>query len=114
MNTSFRVWCKNNKEWEKDLVVITQNGDLYEIKYRNGKLENYLLRKDTHIIQFDTGLIDMYGRKIYEGDIVIPRYNGFSAFEVKFEKGKYNVADFKTDSCEIIGNIFKNADSLED
>jgi uncharacterized phage protein (TIGR01671 family) len=69
-------------------------------------------KNDRHILMQYTGLKDKNEKEIYEGDIVIPQYNGFSAFEVKFEKGKYNIADFKTDECEVIGNIFENVDLL--
>ena len=30
----FRVWCKNKKEWEKDMCFINQNGGLLQMKQK--------------------------------------------------------------------------------
>jgi uncharacterized phage protein (TIGR01671 family) len=103
----------------KDLklrVVNEIEEGIFEVKefkpYMNYESFVGCILADAEILS-PTGLKDKNGIDIYEGDIIIPRYNGFSAFEVKFEKGKFNVSDFKTDSCEVIGDIYQNKYLLE-
>lgn len=90
----FRAWHKNIKEMCQNVTTDLTN-------------RNYL-----EFMQY-TGLKGRKGVEIYEGDIVIPRYNGFKAFVVKYENGKFNVAGFDVDNVEVLGNIFENPNLLE-
>lgn len=80
---------------------------------------------DKTLMQF-TGLHDKNGKEIYEGDVL--NFGNNNHVEVKFENGAFTVfseplgwdfdsedipilTDFKY--CEIIGNIFENADLVK-
>ena len=59
---SFKVWCHNNKEWEKDECFLAENGRLYQMK----REKLYPMRPDTHTLCKFTGQKDINGRGIYE------------------------------------------------
>lgn len=120
----FRVWCKNNKEWEKDEVLIS-NKNLYLIQNKNfSKRVNF--EPENHIINFCTGLKDKNGKLIYEGDIVHKsgsKFNGekilseiaWSETSAQFVYSDYigigGSHEFRTGTAskmEVLGNIYEN------
>lgn len=121
----FKVWCKNNKEWEQHSVLMDENGILFHIKPGGALLP---LRPDTHIPVFFTGLPDKDGKEIYEGDIV--RYHDNKEFTVpiilepKLGTGHYfhrpccsyyslNESTIRDYEVEVIGNIHDNPELIE-
>jgi uncharacterized phage protein (TIGR01671 family) len=128
----FRVWCKNKNEWEQDLIMLTPNGGICQLK--NGV--HIPCKPDTHIIQQSTGLKDKNGKEIYEGDIIRIYEHIFSPYNfiVEFSKANHcwwfsgveedefgmskksfsfsDLNGFNFDS-EIIGNIYKNPELLK-
>lgn len=114
----FRVWCKNNNEWEKDICLMDQNGVVFHRTNHACKLVD----QETHIAQFFIGLNDIKGKKIYEGDIV--RYTGrgldfigiiiFHPGTASYCVRSINKAagharmTFSNICIEILGNIFEN------
>jgi len=115
----FRVWCKNNREWETHEVLMNQDGILFHVKLGGAFLP---LNPDTHIPVFFTGLKDKNGKEIYEGDRVRALKHNESPFvnEIVWRDGvlwfgNWNWIEFQNifRSIEIIGNIYENPNLLE-
>lgn len=112
----FRAWDKGNNE-----MFIP-----YSIEF--GK--NRVFKDPTSLVYFKnvglmecTGLKDLKGNEIYEGDILS---NDEECYKVVFENGSYRAEyadgfeDYSLDlidvahCCEIVGNIYENPELLED
>lgn len=122
MIPKFRVWCKNRKEWERDVCYIQQDGLLYQRSKGSERLIPILPKN--HVVMQSTGLKDKNGVEIFEGDIFA---EGFGRYVVTWEaKGarwalKY-IHDFEdafhlgirnSKEMTLIGNIYENPDLLE-
>lgn len=81
----FKVWCKNNDEWEKDSCVIDTQGILWQ-NYRGRIMP---ISKENHLIIPPTGVKDINKKESYLGDILKKAtYNWTS------EKDKHNNIQF--------------------
>lgn len=76
---SFKVWCKNKNEWEKDSCILKQNGEIYQENIR------VPLRKDTHIFVPPTGVKDINKKDAYLGDILKEPIYSWTSEEKKKE-----------------------------
>lgn len=119
---NFRVWCKDHNEWEKDRCFLSQDGVVYQM-LSFGFLK--AIRPENHVVQFDTGLKDKRGKKIFEGDIL--RVNGYLGSK-HYVKVDYETSEASDDmgvdmigyrryteygEPEIVGNIFENPKLLK-
>ena len=120
----YKLWCKNKNEWEKDNWVILPNGDLMWVEY--GNLVGGVYMKN-HILVKSTGVKDIEGKEIYEGDII--RYwdnfdERYKLAIIKFDKGSFIMTNDrinwnigvtnKDDKIKIVGNIYENKDLIKD
>ncbi|KZU93892.1 Phage protein [Lactiplantibacillus plantarum] len=110
-----------------DYVSAIQNGDTQGTPSSvnvivDGKNETWDIKNDdVELLQF-TGLKDVNGNEIYEGDIVevTSQYWGMlgNRYEVKFTQGafyvKYGLLSEISPSISVIGNMHTNPELLED
>ena len=115
----FRVWDKLNKEMINFESINFQERRVYEdtVSYRKFN--------DIELMQY-TGLKDMKGKEIYEGDILFESFgekyykvvfeNGsFRAeFEGDFEEYSFDLIDVVAQGCEVVGNIYENPELMKD
>lgn len=120
----FRVWSKTHKRYFSDDFLIDSEGCLFE--NNRGELEN--ISSNDWFVEYWTGLMDIDGNEIYEGDIIQPMQFDFppSRPEGKVSLIKLNRQglfqfyldddiDFPLmDPClKVVGNIHKNPELLE-
>lgn len=121
----YRVWCRNNNEWEKDEMFLAEDGSLYHV-LRNGRLQR--CRPDTHTVQFFTGLRDSKrtedfpeGQEIHKGDICLNKYGKYllvdwDNYNARWilcrdidtwysELDTFNIQQWE---LEVVGNIFES------
>lgn len=138
----FRAWDTVNKMWLKITGFETYNSDDGKTASINtgiagmfhdgdyiGTFQKHAGEQNNVILVQYTGLKDVDGQEIYEGDIVRLCYNGFynnaEVFtgEVIFEEGSFEVKAKGEYTClhdgvglttsEVIGNIYENPELLE-
>ena len=126
----FRIWDKKEKTFihvfdsEKMLIFASNMGDCV----------NKIQASEEDRLEFllFTGLLDINGKEIYEGDIVKFHYpageiiscvkfcadNGYPAFDLRpsFLNPDFNVLQYavEQDAIEVIGNIYENPELLKE
>ena len=118
----FRAWDRFKQRWSNYKI---NDGTVYFMDKNTGVwYGSYNKRyKDFNLMQY-TGLKDMRGKEIYEGDILFESFgekyykvvfeNGsFRAeFEGDFEEYSFDLIDVVAQGCEVVGNIYENAELL--
>lgn len=124
MENKFKVWCVNNNEWEKHDTVITNNGKLFQIDDRNGRL--IPLSEETHIIVYPTEVKDINKKECHLGDILKSERTG-RLYIINYKNGAFIISyknsniellyDYATNGelevFKIVGNIFENEDMIK-
>lgn len=110
----FRTWDKLNKEMINIESINFQERRVYknDVSYRNFN--------DTELMEY-TGLKDMKGKEIYEGDILFETFRE-EYFKVVFENGSFRaeVDEYSLDLedyahiCEVVGNIYESPELMEE
>lgn len=135
----FRTWCKRFNEWEKDLILLGPNEEIFHFNGRScGGLKQ--VRPDTHIVQYSTGVFDSNGKEVFVGDIIKFEYDanmlcladgtrimGFSTVRTGEIERQSEIREVRTDNLQtvftqgkiggmgneswtVVGNIFENKD----
>lgn len=124
----FRIWNKDEKrwlcQWDEDDPMIEMEGGIrtYERPPTSG-WTNRMQMNDNLVLQQYTGLKDINGKEIYEGDIL--GRERFTDWKVFWQDGSFrikNVTNYNQDfiitkdGCEtrfVKGNIFENPELLK-
>lgn len=110
----FRAWDKSNKEMNNIESINFQERRVYK------DIVSYRKFNDIELMEY-TGLKDMKGKEIYEGDILFES-SSEEYFKVVFENGSFraeadgyslDLEDYD-DICEVVGNIYENPELMED
>ncbi len=116
----FRLWDKlgNKIVTPNKNIYLNLLGQVVTDSPENGEIIPF--SKDTYELNQSTGLQDVTGKDIYEGDILEfdeKEWGCKHIFEVKYDKysgfvGSGTLRDWEV-FCKIIGNIYENPEHLE-
>ncbi|HFI0238346.1 TPA: YopX family protein [Streptococcus suis] len=120
----FRGWIKSKRKLLPVFQIIWHKGDISRILTVEGVVLDSHLAEDVVLMQ-STGLFDVNGKEIFEGDVVKLRYTISSDYEffkvTRFRGGSWRIDNrrrgcelwLRNEDCEIIGNIYENPELVE-
>lgn len=120
----FRIWDIEEKKFiinKKDKISYgdTKKCTSERIDFDNNSVE--INTKDRYSFLQYTGLNDVKGREIYEGDIICEQYGEY--YKVVFKNGSFraedeeyslDLMDLVAQKCEVIGNIYENSELIKE
>ncbi|HEM2820661.1 YopX family protein [Streptococcus suis] len=125
----FRAWDKMHNEWSNGFFIYSEGG-LYtpnygfNRKHLKNRTDVYpIAKQERFILMHSTGLFDVNGKEIFEGDVVhayseSARLIGVieyfdNAYCIKTKNGIYNSLWINAEYYEVIGNIYENPELVE-
>ena len=124
MIPKFRAWDVHNMEMFANDQLIIWNGNVYANdpgKISANKLIGWII--DKKYLMQSTGLFDINGKEIFEGDIVHAYSEGArligvieyfdNAYCIKDKNGIYNSLWINTEHYEVVGNIWEDGECYE-
>lgn len=125
MRPKFRAWDSAKKEMFKDTFAITESGQVVVVEQEDVMSPPDYVFVDHLVIMQSTGLFDLNGVEIFEGDIVRFFDSLYTVF-YDIKEGSYRlkphddrwVVDYMSnfsseESFEIVGNIYENKELLD-
>ena len=122
---TFRIFDKKNKRMIDKCGLIDIDSTHYDIECEDFvfNINGYEIYRSNMVVNSYTGLNDINGKMIYEGDIlktytfigVVSWDNFFGCWRVK-EDGiqQITLTQKIAEKCEIIGNIYQNPELLDE
>ena len=120
----FRIWDIDKRKFIVNETDRLGCGDAKKCMSERVDFENNSVEinaDESYILSEYTGLKDMKGKEIYEGDILFES-SSEEYFKVVFENGSFraeadgyslDLEDYD-DICEVVGNIYENPELMED
>ena len=123
----FRAWHKELERMMSVQTIWLDEGEISELELDDSLMnDSILVYRDEVALMQSTGLFDVNGKEIFEGDVVEvfdSRYTVFydtenASFRLKPRDKRWNT-DYMSNytheaSFEIIGDIYRNPELLED
>ncbi len=120
----FRIWDIDKRKFIVNETDRLGYGDTKKCMSERVDFENNSVEinaDESYILSEYTGLKDMKGKEIYEGDILFETFRE-EYFKVVFENGSFRaeVDEYSLDLedyaniCEVVGNIYENPELLEE
>lgn len=118
----FRGKRTDNGEWVYGNYAVTDNNEKQHFIFQNKAFECEVV--PSTVGQY-TGLSDMCGKKIFEGDIIKRFWFGkMCIYQINYDNGlasfigragmKFTTFDYDSREFEIIGNIYDNPELLKE
>lgn len=124
MIPKFRAWDSVKKKMFKDTFAVTESGQVVVVEQDFVTSSPDYIFVDHLVIMQSTGLFDINGKEIFEGDVVLVLDSPYTVFYDN-ERGSYRLkphddrwnVDYMSNfshggNFEVVGNIYENKEQL--